>query len=121
MHQVIIYLSAIAFAFMGLAALVQPARIPSLLGVYNISKDMKNEIRAVYGGFGCGVSLLLVASTLFPSVQKGIILSVSISLLGMAIGRIISFTIDGATGHFPFIFLGIELVTGGLLLYVFAI
>lgn len=117
--QIIVSVIALAFAIMGLAALISPARIPAIFGVGSITVDMANEIRAVYGGFGCAIAGLLVASFIYPSLERGILLTVSIALFGMALGRGVSWAIDRTIGGYPLLFLGIEIVSAGALLYVF--
>ena len=49
--NLVIYLSALGFALMGIFALLKPHSVPRLFGVHSIGTDMINEVRAVYGGF----------------------------------------------------------------------
>lgn len=116
--NLIIYLSALGFALMGIFALVKPHSVPRLFGVHSIGTDMINEVRAVYGGFGCAVAVLLLISLQIQTLKAGIIITVAISLLGMAAGRIISFAISRQLNFYPLLFLGIELVLGLSLLWV---
>ena len=83
----VLYFSALGFAAMGVSALAAPRKVPQLFGVDSVGEDMVNEVRAVYGGFGCAIAVLLVIASQNPSLQTGVATTVSMSLLGMAAGR----------------------------------
>ncbi len=59
MADVIIVLAALGMAGMGFYALSTPSSIPAIFGGTAPSADSRNEIRAVYGGFGVAVAALL--------------------------------------------------------------
>jgi len=87
----------IAFAFlgMGLTGLVKPAFIMKLVDGSAETINSRNEIRAVYGGFGvCLAILLFVSPTLLPELTLGIYVAVGVALAGMALGRLISGLIE---------------------------
>jgi len=115
--QIAVYLAALAFAAMGIGALVAPRRVPRLFGVDAVGEDMVNEVRAVYGGFGCAMAVLLVTATQNASLSSGVVLTVAVSLLGMAAGRVTSFALSGKLGFYPGVFLAIEVALGFLLLW----
>jgi uncharacterized membrane protein YeaQ/YmgE (transglycosylase-associated protein family) len=81
---------------------------------------MRNEVRAVYGGFGVAIAGLLTASTFYSEVRQGVVLTVAIALFGMAAGRLLSFAIEHSEGHYPMVFLVVECVLGSLMLYVYS-
>ena len=82
---------AVGFAAMGLAALVKPALIWAPFGVAPSTPESRNEVRAVYGGFGVAVAVLLfVADGWATDVRAGVLLTMAIALLGMAGGRAFS-------------------------------
>ncbi len=112
----IIHIIAIAFLIMGVVGLFSPIHITRFFSFTPLSIDMKNEVRGVYGGFGIAMAILLEVSPNTPQWQTGIILTISVALLGMATGRIISFIIDKQLNKFPLIFFTIELIAGILLL-----
>ena len=116
--NIVIYLSAFGFAVMGIVALLKPQLVTRLFGVHSIGTDMANEVRAVYGGFGCAVAILLLISSQNQTLKVGILITVAVSLLGMASGRVISFAISRQLSFYPLLFLGIELVLGCSLLWV---
>ncbi len=116
MNDVIIYIAAAFFLLMGLVALVNPPYIASFLSLKSLPRDMRHEVRAVYGGFGIAMSAVLIAATRVDSIRSGVILTVSLALLGMAAGRLVSLSVDRSVGKYPNLFLAGELLLGGLLL-----
>ncbi len=103
---------------MGVIALLQPTRVTRCFSVPTLPADMRNEVRAVYGGFGVAMAALLIAATLVDAIESGVLLSVAVALLGMALGRLISLVIDTSVGKYPYLFLGLECLIGGALLYL---
>lgn len=108
---------ALSFAGMGLYALAQPAGVLERFGVAVETVDGRNEVRAVYGGFGLVVAGMLVYAALttgrgalwIPSV-------IALSLLGMAAGRLISMAIDRSRGSSQvWLFLTVEVVLAVML------
>lgn len=101
---------------MGLLAIVRPFSIVRFFGVDAKTKDFRNEIRAVYGGFGIATGFLLIIADnhALNSFRQGIYIAYSVALFGMAFGRIISTLIE-RPGKWPVIFMSIEIV-GGLIL-----
>lgn len=114
--DVIIYLAAAGFAVMGLAALVKPDSVPRLFGISTIGADMANEIRAVYGGFGCAVSALLIVASGGGDLSSGIVITIGVALLGMAAGRVVSFVLSRELNFYPVLFFGLETLFAVLLL-----
>jgi hypothetical protein len=102
---------------MGLYALAQPAGVLERFGVAVQTADGRNEVRAVYGGFGLVVAGMLVYAAFtagrgalwIPSV-------IALALLGMAAGRLISMAIDRTRGGGQvWLFLAVELVLAVML------
>jgi hypothetical protein len=76
---------AAGFAAMGLLA----REVLAQFGVEVGTADGRNEVRAVYGGFGLAVAALLaVAAVGDPSTGEGIVVAVAFALAGMAAGRL---------------------------------
>ena len=86
LSQLQILLPAAGFLFMGVVALVFPARVTAQFDLPNLTLAGRNEVRAVYGGFGIAIGLLLLASLFMPGFRSGICLAVSVALAGMAGG-----------------------------------
>ena len=113
----IIVIGSLFFSIMGIVALLSPTFVTGLFGEAEIGADMRNEVRAVYGGFGLAIGALLLLSLWFPGVQNGILLTVGVALLGMALGRLTSFLIEPAVGKFPLVFTFVEVLFGSTALF----
>lgn len=102
----------IGFACMGVAALARPMLIAAQFGATADSSDARTEIRAVYGGFGVAMAVLLIVAALQSgNTRDGVALTVGVALGGMAIGRLIGMTIERPRGWYPTItYLIIEVV-----------
>jgi len=112
-----ILITAIAFLAMGLLALIAPQRITRMVGLSTLPMAARNEARAVYGGFGVAIGALLLLSGHWPHWQPGVVLTVAMALLGMALGRLVAWGVDGRLERFPALFLVGEAALGiGLLL-----
>jgi hypothetical protein len=104
-------LAALFYAVLGLVALARPQRLLADFGIVVGGRDGYNEIRAVYGGFPLAVAgLLLLAQFGSTNLREGILLSLAVASLGMAVGRIVSAIMDGGIGRHPAIFIGIEIL-----------
>lgn len=110
-----IYVISALFAAMGLYALAQPHRIVDRFGIAVETADGRNEIRAVYGGFGVAIAVLLLAPLVEPDLYAGIVLAVAVALGGMAAGRVIGALID-RPGKWPVTFFFVEAIGAAVLL-----
>jgi len=107
---------ALAFALMGIGALVSPAVVTRQFGIATLTPDGRSEVRAVYGGFGLAIAAVLVYAIVEPDLRIGIALTVAIALFGMAAGRLISAALDRSLSKVAALYLVIELVGGALLI-----
>jgi hypothetical protein len=82
------------FALMGVAALAAPAKFVSYLGSQIVRDEGRNEVRAVYGGFGLAIAGSLVWAASRPDVREGYFLCLIAACLGMAGGRVFSLIVD---------------------------
>jgi len=119
MNDLIMYVNAAGFLVMGLSGLAKPGQIPSLFGVAELPIDMRNEVRAVYGGFGVAMAILLVLATRNEALYGVVALTVGVALLGMAGGRIVSLAIERCPGKMPYVSIVGECIFGGALLSVY--
>jgi hypothetical protein len=110
-------ISAIAFAGMGLGALAAPDRVTGQFDIPTLSANGRNEVRAVYGGFGAAMALILLATLFHPTLRLGVCLTLAAALGGMAAGRLISAMLDRKLGRAPLFYIAVELVGAALLLY----
>lgn len=111
-------LMAAAFLLMGLGALWRPALVTAQFGIPSLTRDGRNEVRAVYGGFGIAMALVLLAAMEHAELRTGISMAIAAALLGMAAGRIVSLGIDRGIGRWPALYLVIEALSGGWLMRV---
>lgn len=90
---------AVLFAAMGLVALAVPERVVGIFGGSAATVDARNEVRAVYGGFGIAIAAVLVA---VPAAQRaGVLLAVAVALAGMAGGRLVGFVLERPRRLYP--------------------
>lgn len=108
---------ALAFALMGLGSLLAPVRVTAQFGIPALDVDGRNEVRAVYGGFGLAMALALVLALQMPALRGGICLTIGAALFGMAAGRLVSALIDRGIGRWPLRYLGIEIAAGLVVLF----
>lgn len=115
MSESLVCFNAAFFILMGLVGLIRPVAITSPFALVSLPVDMKNEVRAVYGGFGVAVAGLLLAALIAEPIRLGVLVTVAVALLGMATGRVISFGVDRSAGRYPVVFLFVELGLAGSL------
>ncbi|HYG27561.1 MAG TPA: DUF4345 family protein [Caulobacteraceae bacterium] len=106
---------AALFALMGIGAFVRPRTFVAPFGLAAETNDARNEIQAVYGGFGLAVAATLLAASSYPSYRDGVIVAVAASLAGMAGGRVVA-ALRERPGRMPVIFFFVEAALAALLL-----
>lgn len=106
---------AVAFALMGIGALVRPTVVTRQFGIPELTPEGRSEVRAVYGGFGLAVAAMLVIAITSPDLRAGIAITVAVALFGMAVGRVVSAVIDRSLSKVVVLYLVIEVVAGVLL------
>jgi hypothetical protein len=109
---------AVFFAGMGALALARPGQIVERFGISLGGRDGRNEVRAVYGGFGIAVAaVLVVAIGADGGFRDGVLVAIAAALAGMAAGRLVSLVLERTDRSSPTPFwLVVELVLAGLLL-----
>jgi hypothetical protein len=117
MRDALVLLIAAGFGAMGLAALARPRDVLAQFGVAVETVEGRNEVRAVYGGFGLAVAATLAVAALGdPKTAEGIVVAVAIALFGMAGGRLISAALERPRSAYPvWVYFLIE-VAGGIAL-----
>ena len=96
------------FALMGIAAILKPRMVFAFFDTPAANPNIRNEIRAVYGGFGLAVAGILYWGAIEPTLSQGIYLTVAVSLIGMAAGRFISLIWE-RPGKWPVVFFAVEI------------
>ena len=116
-HDIPLLFAAAGFAAMGVAALAAPTVITRQFDIGELSLAGRNEVRAVYGGFGLSMAASLAVAINDPPLRAGICLAAGMALGGMGLGRIASAAIDRSLGKAPAFYLVLELVCGALLIW----
>jgi heme exporter protein D len=106
----VVLIIAALFLAMGGYALALPARVLAIFGIPVTTVDGRNEVSAVYGGFGIAIGGVLALALAVPSLRAGILVAVAAALFGMASGRLIAAGVDRPPGFYPWLFFALELV-----------
>ncbi len=101
MSQVVIGVVMVFFAGMGIYGLISPASLVAPFGTALLSADARNEVRAVYGGFGLAVAAALAVAMHDVRLRVGVTTTVALALAGMAAGRIISMIVERPSRFYP--------------------
>ncbi len=115
-QDLMIIVAALGFVAMGAAALVAPNRVTEQFDIPPLSAAGRNEIRAVYGGFGLAMAAMLGVAVWSSDLRTGICLTIAAALGGMAVGRLISAVTDRTFAPRPLLYFVIEAVLTGLIL-----
>jgi hypothetical protein len=110
-----IVLAILAFAVMGVGAIVRPGLVTSQFGISDLTSAARSEVRAVYGGFGISVALVLGVALFRPGLRDGILFTVAAALGGMAMGRVVSAVIDRGIDRVPLCYLILEVIVAVML------
>ncbi len=109
--------AAALFALMGLGALAAPDIVTRQFGAPPLTPAGRNEVRAVYGGFGVAMAALLLWTLRAPELREGVCLTLAVALFGMATGRLVSALIDRRIDRAPLFYLLLEIAAGAALLF----
>jgi hypothetical protein len=100
--DILVLIIAAGFAAMGLAALARPRDVLAQFGVAVETAEGRNEVRAVYGGFGLAVAAVLAVAALGnPSTAEGILVAIAFALVGMAGGRLAAAAVERPRSAYP--------------------
>lgn len=117
MQTVVLIVLAVGFLVMGGYGLIAPAALARPFRLRVDAPESRSEIRAVYGGFGIALAILLtVAAIDVGDIRRGVVVSVGAALAGMAVGRIVSRLADAPVAFYPiWLYFWIELVAAAAL------
>ncbi|WP_067474578.1 DUF4345 family protein [Actinomadura hibisca] len=101
MEQAAVAGMAVFFLAMGVYGLVAPAALVGPFGLRAATADARNEVRAVYGGFGIAVAAVLVLAVARTEMRDGIALAIGTALAGMAFGRLVARCVERPGGFYP--------------------
>src|SRR5436189_3591671 len=98
----IIAVISVFFLGMGVYALAAPAALIRPFGITLEQPTSRSEVRAVYGGFGLAIAVVLAyAGVEDGDIRKGILITGGAALAGMAFGRLVSAVVDARTAFYP--------------------
>jgi hypothetical protein len=112
-----LYLGFVLFAAMGAGLLWQPQYLTRLTNVELTTIESRNEVRAVYGGFGVAIAIALFIALVWSPLRSGICLTVGLALIGMAAGRGYSWYLERTSSTMIWGFLIGEAILGLLLFF----
>jgi hypothetical protein len=117
-RSAIILAVATLFLAMGVYGLTAPAALVRPFGITLPSAEARSEVRAVYGGFGVAVALVLTLSGFdVGGVRTGSVTAVAAALLGMAAGRLVARATEAPRAFYPvWFYFWIEIAGAALLL-----
>jgi hypothetical protein len=92
---------ALFFLAMGCVALAAPERVSGTFGQATLTGDGRNEVRAVYGGFGIATALVLLVAVSRPGLRTGVLTGVAAGLAGMAGGRLVAAALERPRSFYP--------------------
>jgi hypothetical protein len=118
MQDLPVLIAIAGFTVMGISAIAKPALVTAQFGILELTPAGRNEVRAVYGGFGVFMALALLVALRQPELRDGILFTVGVALGGMAAGRLVSAVIDRAIDRAPLGYLVLEVILAVMLLAV---
>jgi hypothetical protein len=93
---------AVFFVGMGAYALAAPVALVRPFGITLGESAARSEVRAVYGGFGLAIAAVLAYATVAGGdLRKGVLLTVGVALVGMALGRVAAAILGDRTAFYP--------------------
>lgn len=117
MAPVLIGIVALFFLGMGVYGLLAPAALVAPFGITLASAVARSEVRAVYGGFGVAMGVLLACAAVdLGGLRVGVALTTAVALAGMAFGRLIARIVERQPAFYPSSFYGcLELLAASAL------
>ena len=118
MQDLPVLIAIAGFTVMGIGAIARPAFVTAQFGILELTPAGRNEVCAVYGGFGVFMALALTVALRQPELRAGILFAVAAALGGMAAGRLASAAIDRTIDRAPLGYLLLEIIVAVMLLGV---
>ncbi len=118
LSRFVIGLVIFGFTAMGLVGLLAPDRVLAQFGILKLTTASRNEVRAVYGGFGLAMALALGVALTRSRLVPGVCATLALALAGMVLGRLASALVDRAFDRIPLGYGCIEATGAALLFWV---
>ena len=118
LELLVIALTGVFFAGMGIFALARPAALIRPFGITLPVPESRAEVRAVYGGFGLAIAGMLAVAASGAGLRDGILITVAAALGGMAFGRLVSGAVDRPRAFYPnWFYFFVEIIATAALLW----
>lgn len=118
LELLVIALTGVFFAGMGVFALARPAALIRPFGITLPVPESRAEVRAVYGGFGLAIAGMLALAASGAGLRDGILITVAAALGGMAFGRLVSGAVDRPRAFYPnWFYFFVEIIAAAALLW----
>lgn len=118
LELLVIALTGVFFAGMGIFALARPAALIRPFGITLPVPESRAEVRAVYGGFGLAIAGMLALAASGAGLRDGILITVAAALGGMAFGRLVSGAVDRPRAFYPnWFYFFVEIIAAAALLW----
>jgi hypothetical protein len=118
--RVSVSIAGTVILLLGLAGLLYPTRIMSLLGFTVLEPAQAaaalGEIRATYGGLFVVMGIYTMLTAINPPAHRGRMLFIALLWLGACAGRLVGVWLNGSPGLFGWVAVAFELGIGGALL-----
>lgn len=108
--KILLLLSGLVFAGVGLTSLVSPQTGVDPLGLQLVTINSLNEIRANYGGMHLLLGLFMLGGAVRDIWQRQALLIIALFTGGLVLGRVTSLLVDGTPDSVILSFLLIEAV-----------
>jgi hypothetical protein len=118
MQDLPVLIAIAGFTVMGIGAIAKPALVTAQFGILELTPAGRNEVRAVYGGFGVCMALALLVALRQAELRDGVLFTVALALGGMAAGRVVSAAVDRGIDRAPLGYLCLEVIVAVMLLAV---
>jgi hypothetical protein len=99
-----------AVFLIGARSLAAPQAAVQPFGIVLSGPSALSEIRASFGGMHLGVGSFILAGIFVTSLRRAALLLLLLYMAGLAVGRLVSATLDGAPSLLVWLLLGAELV-----------
>jgi|ETNmetMinimDraft_26_1059896.scaffolds.fasta_scaffold46227_2 hypothetical protein len=116
---VLLWISAVVFALIGLYFLAAPERAAASIGIAMKNATAQTDVRATYGGMVLGIAAFFSWAALSPARLEAGVWSMVLIYGGLALGRIVAIADGQRPGAMMWTFLAIELgfaITSAMLL-----
>lgn len=97
--KMLLLLLAVGHLLVGAYALTQPQAVAEVMSLQATTPGAVGELRAVFGGLFIALGLMILRGALGGDRGRQWLLAVSLTYLGLVLGRIVSLLMEGVSAH----------------------